>query len=307
MPSVPLRMIGTWISQNDRERDRGVARHRGPAGPRRARPARRARARRSRSGSRTSRTRRSRAASPGRWRRARRSSRGTAPGKEMPYLRAGVRVEDHRHQHDGVAEEDRDHRLPPVHPLLHQAGGERVGGDHDAHPDPERGDVVGGPGAPLRRRRREVRIPERAAGQVLRAWKLSGPSPRSRRTRRALAGRGRWTGGAGVRAACAAPGARRSCAAATARGPRVRRPCSRPRSPRRARASCGRTPPAPIPRTATSRRWSPSSDGLTVRVARRVDDREVGVGADRDRALPRIEPHDPRRVGAELHRTSPPA
>ena len=32
-----------------------------------------------------------------------------------------------------------------------------------------------------------------------------------------------------------------------------------------------------------------------------MDDRQVGVGAHHDRALPRIEAHDPRRVGAELH------
>ena len=86
--------------------------------------------------------------------------------KRHAVLRAGVRVQDHRDQDDGVAEQDGDERLPPVHALLHQARGERVGGDHHAHADPERGDVIRGPRAARERRRREVVIPQRAARDV---------------------------------------------------------------------------------------------------------------------------------------------
>src|SRR5437763_1016753 len=38
----------------------------------------------------------------------------------------------------------------------------------NAHADPERGDVIGGPRPARERRRREVGIPERAAGKVFR-------------------------------------------------------------------------------------------------------------------------------------------
>ena len=93
---------------------------------------------------------------------------GAAQHRERDAVfRAGVGVEDHRHQHDDVAEQDGQHRLPPGHALLHQPGGERVGGDDHAHADPERGDVIGGPGAARERRRREVGIPERAVRDVL--------------------------------------------------------------------------------------------------------------------------------------------
>ena len=83
-------------------------------------------------------------------------------------FRSGVCIEDHGNQHDHVAEQDRYHRLPPRHPLVHEAGRKGVGGDHDAHADPERGDVVGGPRPARRIRRREIRIPERAASNVVR-------------------------------------------------------------------------------------------------------------------------------------------
>ena len=94
-------------------------------------------------------------------------ARAAQHGKRHAVLRAGVRVEDHRHQHDRVAEQDGEHRLPPRHALLHQAGRERVGRDDHAHADPERGDVIGGPGAARERRRREVGIPERACREIL--------------------------------------------------------------------------------------------------------------------------------------------
>jgi hypothetical protein len=82
-------------------------------------------------------------------------------------LGAGMGVQHHRHQHHDVAEEDRAECLPPRHPLLHQAGGQRVGGDDHGHPDPQRGDVVGRPGSLFEPGRREIGVPERAAGDVL--------------------------------------------------------------------------------------------------------------------------------------------
>jgi hypothetical protein len=87
--------------------------------------------------------------------------------KGYAVLRAGMCVEHHRDQHDGVAKKDREQRLSPGHALLHEAGCQRVRGDHDAHADPQCGDVVGGPRATRQRCRREVRVPQRACGQIL--------------------------------------------------------------------------------------------------------------------------------------------
>ena len=42
-------------------------------------------------------------------------------GKRNAVLRPRVRVQDHRHEHDDVAEQDRQHRLRPGHALLHQS------------------------------------------------------------------------------------------------------------------------------------------------------------------------------------------
>ena len=44
--------------------------------------------------------------------------------------------------------------------------GERVGGDDDAHADPERGDVVGRPRSLFYGRRREVPVPQRRVRHV---------------------------------------------------------------------------------------------------------------------------------------------
>ncbi len=100
--------------------------------------------------------------------RALHAERGAAQHRERhAVLRAGVRVQDHRDQDDGVAEQDGDERLPPVHALLHQPRRERVGGDHHAHADPERGDVIRGPRAAGERRRREVGVPQRTGRDVL--------------------------------------------------------------------------------------------------------------------------------------------
>src|SRR5215213_3639240 len=44
---------------------------------------------------------------------------------------------------------DREQPLPPLHAGDDQAGGERVGGDHDRQPDPQRGEMVRPPRALL--------------------------------------------------------------------------------------------------------------------------------------------------------------
>ncbi len=77
-----------------------------------------------------------------------------------------MRVENHRHQYDRVAEQDGQHRLPPRHALLHQPGCERVGGDDDRHADPQRGEVIRGPRAAGQRRGGEVRVPERTVREI---------------------------------------------------------------------------------------------------------------------------------------------
>ena len=71
-----------------------------------------------------------------------------------------MRVEDHRNEHDRVAEQNRDHRLPPVHAGFDKTAGKRVSGDDDAHSDPERGDVPGGPGSFFDRCGCEIAVPE---------------------------------------------------------------------------------------------------------------------------------------------------
>ncbi len=85
-------------------------------------------------------------------------------------LSAGVRVENHRYEHDRVAQQDRDHCLPPVHPRFDKTAGERVGGYDHAHANPERGDVPGRPGALFDCRRSEILVPERTAGNVFRQF-----------------------------------------------------------------------------------------------------------------------------------------
>jgi hypothetical protein len=61
---------------------------------------------------------------------------------------AGVGVEDHRDEDDGVGEKDGEDGLVPVHAAVDERGGEGVGGDAGGHGDPQRGDVPGSPFAP---------------------------------------------------------------------------------------------------------------------------------------------------------------
>jgi hypothetical protein len=73
-----------------------------------------------------------------------RTTRAPAPGTECRSA-PRMRVQQHRRQHDRVAEKDRGHRLLPVHSSLNQAGGQHVGQNVDRHRHPERGKVVGSP------------------------------------------------------------------------------------------------------------------------------------------------------------------
>src|ERR1041385_8173616 len=86
--------------------------------------------------------------------------------KRDAVLRACVRIEDHRNQHDRVAKQDRDHRLPPVHTGFDKTARERVGSEHNAHADPESGNVPGRPGSFFDCRWREIAIPEWTMGNV---------------------------------------------------------------------------------------------------------------------------------------------
>ena len=77
-----------------------------------------------------------------------------------------MRVEEDRHEHDGVTEQNRDQRLRPVHAGGHQAGRQHVGRDAVRHADPQRGVVICGPVAFENWNRREITVPQRAVGDV---------------------------------------------------------------------------------------------------------------------------------------------
>ncbi len=66
-------------------------------------------------------------------------------GEGDSVARAGVGVEDHGDEDDGVGEEDGEDGLPPVHAAGDESGGEHVGGDAGGHGDPEGGDIPGSP------------------------------------------------------------------------------------------------------------------------------------------------------------------
>nr|GEU28076.1 hypothetical protein [Tanacetum cinerariifolium] len=78
----------------------------------------------------------------------------------------GARVADqqHRQQHDGVGEEDREHRLPAGHAAFDQAGRQRVRRDAHHHAHPQRGKVVPAPRALRGGGGRQVFVPQLRAG-----------------------------------------------------------------------------------------------------------------------------------------------
>ena len=94
--------------------------------------------------------------------RAERAERGAAiHRKRNAVLRAGVRVEHHRNEHDEVAEENREDGLPPIHAAADERRGEHVGRDAGRHGNPQRGETADAPFAPRGRHRREVVIVKR--------------------------------------------------------------------------------------------------------------------------------------------------
>ena len=97
-------------------------------------------------------------------------------GKRDAVLRARVRIEQDGNQDDGVAEEDGEERLRPVHARRHQTRGEHVGRNAVRHADPQRGVVVGGPVAA--RRGAPARDPRCTAGWLRRgAVSISSTRP----------------------------------------------------------------------------------------------------------------------------------
>ena len=86
--------------------------------------------------------------SAGQVRAGRAVSRAREDGERDAVFRAGMGVEEDRDEDDRVAEEDREQRLLPVHPAVHEARGQHVRRDAVRHRDPQRRVVVGRPGAP---------------------------------------------------------------------------------------------------------------------------------------------------------------
>ena len=77
-----------------------------------------------------------------------------------------MRVQQNWNEHDDVAEQDRQQRLPPTHAERDEPAREHVGRNAMRHRDPQRGEVVGGPCATRERRGRKIAVEERARGNV---------------------------------------------------------------------------------------------------------------------------------------------
>src|SRR5437588_10903392 len=63
----------------------------------------------------------------------------TGPGKNRKgnsISGAGPAVQNHGDQYDGIAQEDRGDRFPPVHPSSDQGTGQHIRRDAKAHADP---------------------------------------------------------------------------------------------------------------------------------------------------------------------------
>ena len=93
-------------------------------------------------------------------------------GNGMPYFVPGCEFSRIGIEDDGVAEQDREQRLPPVHARRHQPRRQHVGRDAVRHADPQRGVVVGRPVAARQRHRREVVVVERAGFDARRVGQL---------------------------------------------------------------------------------------------------------------------------------------
>ncbi len=60
----------------------------------------------------------------------------TINGKWDAVVCSCVRVEDHRNEHDEVAQENRDDCLPPIHSTANKRRGEHIGGNAGGHRNP---------------------------------------------------------------------------------------------------------------------------------------------------------------------------
>ena len=67
--------------------------------------------------------------------------------KRNPVLRAGMRIQQQRNQHDQIAQQNRADRLLPVHPARDQPRGKHVGAHLHRHREPQRDVVVRAPRA----------------------------------------------------------------------------------------------------------------------------------------------------------------
>ena len=97
--------------------------------------------------------------------------------KRNAVFRSRMRIEQDRREHDRVAEQDRDQRLPPVHPGRDQARRHHIRRYAVRHRDPQRGVVVRRPVAFCDRNGREVFVIER------RCFDFRKASPSVRRVR----------------------------------------------------------------------------------------------------------------------------
>ena len=83
-----------------------------------------------------------------------------------------MRVQQHGNQHQHVAQKDGEDRLLPVHAAGDHRAGQHVGGNVDAHRDPQSSVVVGAPRAAAGRHRSQIFVVKRAIGNRLRVEPL---------------------------------------------------------------------------------------------------------------------------------------
>jgi hypothetical protein len=84
--------------------------------------------------------------------------------KGHPVLGAGVPHQGHGDEHDHIAQHHRQHRLPPRHALVDEAGGQGIGGHTHHHAHPEGGDAGPAPGATRRGGGGEIGVVEPGIG-----------------------------------------------------------------------------------------------------------------------------------------------
>ena len=99
----------------------------------------------------------------------------TSTGNGMPYFVPGMRIQQHRNQHDQVAEQNRSDRLPPAHASRNESRRKHVSRDANAHRHPQRSIVIEAPGSGPRVSARGLRC---RATYRARSRSLPRPAPR---------------------------------------------------------------------------------------------------------------------------------